>query len=447
MTAEPLTVLVVDDDPAQRHLLAGCVASLGYRPAEAASAEEALADLERGRPALMLLDVRLPGLSGLDALAPVRRIAPSLPVILVTAYADLRQAVAAVRDGADDYLAKPIDLDELAAAVADALGRRDVGRRPVTLPDLPADLVCVSPAFRRVLETAAVVAPADAPVLILGESGAGKEVVARLVHRWGPRAAGPLVVANCAGLPPTLVESELFGHARGAFTGADRDRPGLFRAADRGTLFLDEIGELPLALQPKLLRAVETGEVTPVGQDVTVRVDVRLVAATHRDLAAAVRDGGFREDLYYRLNVVELAVPPLRERPEDVLPLARAFAAGFTRLAVRFSPQATQALLAHPWPGNVRELRNAVQRACLLCRGDVVLPSHLPPAVAAHADAAPPAPTDAGRLCAVERAAIRAALDECGGNRTQAARKLGLSRRGLLYKLRAMEKGRPGTDG
>jgi DNA-binding NtrC family response regulator len=291
--------------------------------------------------------------------------------------------------------------------------------------------------MRRVLETAAVVAPSNAPVLVLGESGSGKEVIAKLIHHWSPRAAGPLVAANCAGLPETLIESELFGHTKGAFTGASQTRQGFFRAADGGTLFLDEIGELPLHLQPKLLRALESGQITPVGSDQPVAVDTRLVAATNRDLSKEVHEGRFRDDLYYRINVVELAVPSLSQRQDDILPLARRFAVEFAGAPVRLSPQAVQCLLAYGWPGNVRELRNAIQRSCLLCRGDVILPEHLPPKVAALATTE--ATTAAGRLSQVERAAILATLEECGGNRTHAAKKLGISRRALIYKIRAIE--------
>jgi DNA-binding NtrC family response regulator len=293
--------------------------------------------------------------------------------------------------------------------------------------------------MRHVVDTVAVVAPSAAPVLILGESGVGKEVVARLIHQLSPLRAGPLVAANCAGLPEALIESELFGHTRGAFTGAARERPGLFRTAQGGTLFLDEIGELPLHLQPKLLRALEDGQITPVGSDDTIRVDTRLVAATNHDLAEAVQQGAFREDLYYRINVVELIVPPLRQRVEDILPLARHFAVEFAGAHVRLSPQAVQALLAHSWPGNVRELRNAIQRACLLCRGDVIMPEHLPPKMVLPASSLTQSTDNLGRLSQVERATILSTLNECGGNRTHAARKLGISRRALIYKLRALE--------
>jgi len=439
--AEPKpTILIVDDDPSQRKLLGGFVESLGFRSQEAASAEDALQSLARSAPGMVLLDVRLPGMSGIEALPEIRKIAGDLPVLLITAHADLRQAVAAVKSGAEDYLAKPVDLDELEAVITDTLGPPGEDARPKArqIPPLPSGFVCESPAMRRVIETVAVVAPSNAPVLVMGESGVGKEVIAELIHQWSPRHDGPLVAANCAGLPESLIESELFGHTKGAFTGAGAARAGFFRAAHRGTLFLDEIGDLPIHLQPKLLRALESGRITPVGSDTAVEIDTRLVAATNRDLAEAVDEGRFRDDLYYRINVIELIVPPLGDRREDILPLARRFAGAFSGAPVRLSPQAVQALLVHDWPGNVRELRNAVQRAVLLCRGDVILPEHLPPKIAARASETD-APGSRGRLSQVERATILATLSECNGNRTHAAKKLGISRRALIYKLRAME--------
>ena len=444
--AEPArTILIVDDEESQRRLLGGFVESLGFRAQEAPSGEEALQMVRDRSPDMVLLDVRLPGMSGIETLAQIRQIADKLPVLLITAYADVRQAVTAVKSGADDYLAKPVDLDELETAITDASGRAETPPGEPAPRELPSWLVSESRAMRRVLETAAVVAPSNAPVLILGESGTGKEVVARMIHAWSPRAAGPLVAANCAGLPESLIESELFGHTKGAFTGASQARQGVFRAAHGGTLFLDEIGELPLHLQPKLLRALESGQITPVGSDTPVQVDTRLVAATNRDLAKAVDEGRFRDDLYYRINVIELIVPPLAHRQDDLLPLARRFATEFAGAPVRLSPQAIQCLLAYQWPGNVRELRNAIQRSCLLCRGDVILPEHLPPKVAALASAGEAA--SAGRLSQVERAAILATLEECGGNRTQAAKKLGISRRSLIYKIHAIEEQRRADAG
>ena len=433
--------MVVDDEPSQRQLVGGFFTGLGFTVNEVPSAEEMLDLLAGSPPDMILLDVRLPKMSGIEALPKIRELLPTVPVVLMTAYADVRQAVAAVKSGADDYLSKPIDLDELKVAVFDALGisNAEDSTGAVATPELPADFIFKSAVMRRLVETVAVIAPSDAPVLIQGPSGVGKEWIAQLIHSWSPRAAGSLVAANCAGLSANLIESELFGHLQGAFTGALEERKGLFRTASGGSLFLDEIGEMPLEMQPKLLRAIETGQVTPVGSDRPIEVDTRLIAATNRNLLDEVNEGRFREDLYYRLNVVELIVPPLTDRRDDIVPLARHFASQFSNRQVRFSPRATQSILTHAWTGNVRELRNAIQRACLLCQGDVILPEHLPTNIAAPAEE----PVDGARLSQVERATILATLDECGGNRTHAAKKLGISRRALLYKLRSMEDEKP----
>lgn len=428
------TLMIVDDEPSQRKLIGGFFATFGFTIIEADSAEAMLELLGQHTADMILLDVRLPKMSGIDALPKIRERLPTVPVVLITAYADVRQAVAAVKSGADDYLSKPIDLEELKVAVYDALviPTADDADDKIALPELPAEFIFKSRAMRQLVETVAVVAPSDAPILIQGPSGAGKELIAQLIHRWSPRASNPLVTTNCAGLSATLIESELFGHVKGAFTGASEDRKGLFRTASGGSLFLDEIGEMPLEMQPKLLRALETGQVTPVGSDRPVDIDTRLVAATNRNLMDEVKEERFREDLFYRLNVVELVVPPLAARREDVIPLARHFANQFANRQVRMSPQASQAILTHSWTGNVRELRNAIQRACLLCQGDVILPEHLPANIATDATVLV---SDTGRLSQVERATILATLEECDGNRTQAAKKLGISRRALIYKL------------
>jgi len=430
------TVLIVDDEASQRELLTGFLTDCGFSTRTAGSGEEALESLATSAPDLVLLDVRLPGISGIEVLGKIRATSPTLPVLLITAHADLHQAVASIKRGADDYLAKPIDLEELRTAIADLLAAHPA--RPGKYPELPEDIVAASPVMQSVLQTVAAVAASDAPILVTGESGTGKEVIAQLLHRWSRRSSGPLVVANCGALSETLTESELFGHASGAFTGASQAREGYFRSADGGTMFLDEIGELPKSLQPKLLRVLESGHMQPVGSDQSVTVDIRLVAATNRDLEKAAQQGEFREDLFYRINVVELRVPALRQRREDIVPMARAFASGFAHRPVRLSPQTTQCLLSYSWPGNVRELRNAIQRACLLCRGDMVMPEHLPPKIA-KLQSAEVNPVDGQRLSQVERATIVATLEECEGNRTRAAEKLGISRRALLYKLRAIE--------
>ncbi|MDV6030031.1 MAG: sigma-54-dependent Fis family transcriptional regulator [Phycisphaera sp. RhM] len=437
--AQPV-LMIVDDEPAQRELIGGFLQRQGLEIIEASSAESMLESLQQRAPDMILLDVRLPNMSGIEALPEIRQRLPTVPVVLITAFADVRQAVEAVKRGADDYLSKPIDMEELKVTVFDALEMRSVDDPPgkPTLPPLPAEFICESSAMRGLIETIAVVAPSDAPILIQGQSGSGKEWIAKLIHQWSHRAKQPIVTTNCAGLSATLVESELFGHVKGAFTGASENRLGMFRSAGGGSLFLDEIGEMPLEMQPKLLRALETHQVTPVGADRPVDVDTRLIAATNRNLQDEVTEGRFREDLYYRLNVVELIVPPLADRREDIIPLAKHFASQFSNRQVRFSPQASRAMLSHTWVGNVRELRNAIQRACLLCQGDVILPEHLPAHVAVDQRADVP---DAGRLPQVERATILATLEECDGNRTKAAKVLGISRRALIYKLRDMDEG------
>lgn len=433
------TLMIVDDEQSQRELVGGFFASLGIKIVESGCAEQMLEKLEQFTPDMILLDVHLPGLDGVSAIEKIRLQLPKVPIVLITAYADVRQAVEALKKGADDYLAKPIDLEELKATVFDTLALSTIHSSPKkSLRPLPNGFIAESQAMQRLTETVDVIAPSEAPVLIQGQSGAGKELIAQLIHSWSASSKGPLVAANCAGLSSTLIESELFGHVKGAFTGASESRKGLFRTALGGSLFLDEIGEMPIEMQPKLLRAIETKQVTPVGSDKPVDFDTRLIAATNRVLIDEVSKGTFREDLFYRLNVVELIVPPLSDRIADIAPLAKLFASQFSKRQVRFSPQATQKLIAHPWTGNVRELRNAIQRACLLCQGDVILPEHLP-----GTSIVPPASEDNmenNRLSQVERATILATLEECGGNKTKTAKKLGISRRTLIYKLHEFEK-------
>jgi len=435
--------LVVDDERAHRALYAQTLEARGFEVETAADATEALEKIRERAPSLVVSDVRMPGTDGLSLLRTARECCPELPFLLVTAHANVREAVAALRLGAVDYLAKPVDLDELAAAAADFVGLSPGGRSPELPKSALEGIVAESPAFRSVLADAFRVAQSEATVLLTGESGTGKEIVAGFIHRHSPRHNGPLVAVNCAALPEGLLGSELFGHEKGAFTGAHARRPGRFREAHGGTLFLDEIGDMPVSLQPALLRAIETGRVTPVGGTGEQAVDIRLIAATHRDLEASVRAETFRQDLYYRLNVFALHLPPLRDRREDILPLARAILhrAGSGQ---RLSPAAGRALLGHAWPGNVRELANAVERARILANTEVILPEHLPPAVR-QADAAPGASrSDAGRegaegilpLDDVERESIARALAETGGNRTRAAELLGISRRALLYKIK-----------
>ncbi|MEJ2024431.1 MAG: sigma-54 dependent transcriptional regulator, partial [Deltaproteobacteria bacterium] len=355
--------------------------SAGFETEVAASAEEAFCIIEHNIPALVVSDVRMPGLNGIELLRKVRKKHDPIPFLLVTAYADVRDAVKALKLGAVDYLAKPVDLDEFLAAVGDALG---VGGG---LPefDIPAQalrgIVAESPLMRVVLRDAYRVAKSDVNVLLTGESGAGKEVIALFIHHNSLRHNHPMVTVNCAAIPATLLASELFGHEKGAFTGAVGKRQGRFREANGGTLFLDEIGDMPVELQAALLRAIETGRITPVGSDGEIATDYRLLAATNRALLQDVEAGRFRQDLYYRLNVISIEIPPLRERKEDILPLARHFLVYGQTDAKRLSHAAARALTAYSWPGNVRELANALEHARFLSQADIILPEHLPPAV------------------------------------------------------------------
>ena len=430
-------VLIVDDDPGQRSLLDSFLRSQGFETVPVASGEQALEVLRAQPIGMMISDVRMPGLSGLETLRRARREHQILPILLVTAYADIREAVGAMRDGAVNYLSKPIDLDELLLTVRQATGLSDSA--PLRFGDdkqLPGDVVARSPLMQAVFRDASLIASSESRVLITGESGVGKEVVADVIHAWSPRTAGPLVKVNCAAIPETLLESELFGHEKGAFTGAQAQRIGRFEMANGGTLFLDEIAEMSPQLQAKLLRVTQNGSFTRLGSGLERRTDARLLAATNSDLEEAVRAGRFREDLFYRLNVVELNIPPLRERPEDVLPLAMRFIEQLTQGRARFSSAVADCLTRYTWPGNVRELRNAMERAALLSRGEMILPEHLPNRVRALAERKPAgeAPDPRG-LEEIERQAILQALRQNGFNRTETAKALGISRRALTYKL------------
>ncbi len=424
-------IAVVDDDPAQRQLLANALERAGYSVRICADGKEGVAAAPDC--ALMLLDVRMPGMSGLEVLERVKRDRPEVIVILLTAFIDVRDAVAAIKTGALDYLEKPVDLDELIAAVDDALGAAGRVVASEGLPELPKGVVAESIAMQTVFAQAVRVAPADASVLILGESGTGKQVVAEFVHGESPRAGKPLVNVNCAALPEHLVESELFGHEKGAFTSADAQRRGRFEEADGGTLFLDEIGELPLALQPKLLHVLERGVIRRVGGSEDIPVDVRIVAATNRDLEADVKANAFREDLYFRLNVFTLTLPPLRDRRDDILPLAEGLLKDRKK---KLAPATERALMTYDWPGNVRELRNALERASLMSAGALILPSDLPPQVQQAKPVEQAGSVLVGDMQEIQRRAILEALEKAGGNKTRAAALLNISRRNFIYKLR-----------
>jgi two-component system response regulator AtoC len=459
MTTKPAhtpTVLVADDDPATRSNLALLLRSEGYRVIEAAdgdAAVEALADIT---VAAALLDLKMPKRDGLAVLRAHADRLEEVPVVVVTAYGGSSAAIEAMKLGAYDYLTKPFDLDEVLFTVRRALTQRALVAQVQALsvdplrddPDPDEDeLVGRSPAMVAVFKAVGLVAPADEPVLVLGESGTGKELVANAIHRNSPRAAGPFVKVNCAALSPTLLESELFGHEKGAFTGAVARRCGRFEQAHGGTLFLDEVGELGINLQAKLLRVLQSGTFERVGGEETLTVDVRVVAATNRDLKARVAAGEFREDLYYRLDVVAVTLPPLRERRDDIPLLADYIVKQLARKhgwpALALSPEAVAVLTRRDWPGNVRELRNALARAAILARGRVVRAEHLiaddhaaVPTHPAHAPSGNPLDLRAA-VAETERRVIRQALDQAGGNRTRAAALLGISRRQLFDKIRA----------
>jgi NtrC-family two-component system response regulator AlgB len=394
-----LRVLVVDDEKNIRATIAVCLEGDGCQVTAVASPEAALAAAERQPFEIAFVDLRLAEASGLELIPKLLALRPELAIVVITAYATVETAVEAMRRGARDYLPKPFTPARLRHAVAQLAERHALLGRVAALEAQLADaadgveLASVSPAMQAVLDTAARVAASDVALLLRGETGTGKTVLARSIHRGSARAAAPFMVVNCPTLTEELLASELFGHARGAFTGAVRDQPGRVEAAEGGTLFLDEIGELPPGLQAKLLRFLQEKQFERVGETRTRSADVRVIAATNRDLAADVKSGRFREDLLYRLNVVEIVVPPLRERPEDVLPLARGFLAQFARAARRpameLSRAAEEALLQHAWPGNVRELRNAMERVAILWPATVVEPEALPVSAAALAKPRP----------------------------------------------------------
>jgi two-component system response regulator AtoC len=444
-------VLVVDDEPGLRQSLSLLLRDAGYDVAVEADGRRALERTATEPFDIILCDVRMPALGGLDFLRAYRERASGGGglVIMMSAYGGEDAALAAMKEGAYDYVPKPFRADEVILTLRKAEERERLRRAVATLTarlesgGADHGVVAESRAMRDALDVVGRVADRGTTVLVLGESGTGKEVIARAIHRASPRAGRPFVAVNCAAIPENLLESELFGHVRGAFTGAAADKPGLFEQADGSTLLLDEIGELPLPLQAKLLRALQEGEIRRVGDARTRRVDVRLVAATARDLEAEVRAGGFREDLYYRLNVVTVRLPPLRERPADIAPLAARFAAQLARRFARplaLAPEAVAWLEGQPWPGNVRQLENTIERAAVLTDHDVLGVADLdqdvrPRPGAPKGDARGPSITLRDAVTGAERDAITTALAAAGGNRRDAARRLGVSLRTLFYKM------------
>ncbi len=447
-------ILLVEDHSALRDALAIALDGCGHRVVVAETASSALRALEAGRFDLVVTDIRLPEGDGFQVLEAARAAEPRVPVIVMTAYGSMEAAVRALRLGAVDFVEKPFDIDEMEARVHRALDQGDLaetvrGLRAALLePYRPENIVGESPGLVRALEIARKVAPARTSVLITGETGTGKELVAGMIHALSPRCGREFVAVNCAAIPEGLLESELFGHERGAFTGATRRRIGRFERAHRGTLFLDEVGDMSLSTQAKILRVLQDGRVERLGGDEPVDVDVRVVAATHRDLAAEVRAGRFREDLYYRLAVVRIHLPPLRERGEDVVLLARHFArllcADLKRPPLDFTGEALEALRRHTWPGNVRELRNAVERAVLLAEGDRITARDLgledaprPPPERWEGEAFRfEFPAEGVPLEVAERELVLAALRRAGWVQKEAARLLGITKRAMHYKIR-----------
>jgi two-component system, NtrC family, response regulator AtoC len=444
-------ILVVDDEFGLRHALSRILGGEGHEVIVAENGESALRTINGTAPDLVLCDVRMPGMNGLEFLEQYRAKHVAGLVIMMSAYEDDEGVIEAMRRGAYDFIGKPFRADQLLLTIRKAVERERLRQKVEQLQDelsalrAPSGIVGRGAAMQQVLAVAAKVARHPSTVLVTGESGTGKELIAGYLHSNSPRASEPLVAVNCGAIPENLLESELFGHAKGAFTGATAEKRGLFEEADGGTLFLDEIGELPAPLQVKLLRALQEGEIRRVGDNAARAVDVRVVAATARDLEAEVAANRFRADLYYRINVVRLHLPPLRDRREDIPEMVRHFIQLYGRrlgLSVNaVSPSAMRLLMEYAWPGNVRELENVIERALVLAEGPQVEPEQLPVAVRSPAVASPPARDELDlsikrQTAALERSLIRTALERTGGNRTRAAKLLELSHRALLYKIR-----------
>jgi DNA-binding NtrC family response regulator len=452
MAAAGARILIADDDAASRRLLDVRLRALGYDTIMAADGEDALITLRQEPPALMLLDLQMPRMGGMEVLRALRRDAVDLRVIVITAHGSVEAAVEAMREGAYDFLPKPFDPHHLEIVVRKALEHRGLVQTNRLLRDTldahTSEILGESAAIRQAIEVARKAAASSSTVLLLGESGTGKEVFAHAIHRWSERCEMPLVVVKCVALSEHLLESELFGHEKGAFTGAHQAKKGKFELAHGGTVFLDEIGDMPPGLQAKLLRVLQDRTFERVGGTRPIKADIRVIAATNRDLDQATKDARFREDLFYRLNVVRITLPPLRERKEDLPVLVRHLVAKFaaeTKKRLReISTEAMARLQQEDWPGNVRELANVVERAVVLCSGDQIRPDDL----ALPTRAASSAPSILSGACdgdfhaqvkAAKQAIIRTTLDRVGGNQTKAAEVLGLQRTHLVKLLRALE--------
>lgn len=442
------TILVADDESSQRVVLVGYLKQKGYEVLEAKSAEEAIETAKKSIIDIILTDYKMPGKSGLDLLREVKKINPEISVVIITAFGTIEDAVKAMKEGAYDYLTKPIDLDELDLLVKRMIERQQLLSENKMLKEQLSDkyklsgIIAESKKMEDVLSVAARVAESKASVLLRGESGTGKELLAKAIHFASPRKDKPFIAVNCAALNENLLESEMFGHEKGAFTGADKQRIGRFELADGGTLFLDEVGDLPLSTQVKLLRVLQEQKFERVGSSKTISVDVRVIAATNRDLSLLIQEGRFRDDLYYRLNVVTIEIPPLRQRREDVKPLIEFYSRKFSEETkfpfLSFSKEAVDKLLKYDYPGNVRELENIIHRAVVLSRGELVTVDE----IAGNLDTQPSeqelqsSVMDLNRQVEqLEKKLVLKALDETKGNQTQAANLLGISERNLRYRL------------
>ncbi|HEY3820263.1 MAG TPA: sigma-54 dependent transcriptional regulator [Polyangiaceae bacterium] len=436
-------VVVVDDDAAARDALGKLLRDEGFEVELCEDGAAALTRVAETAPDAVVTDLQMPGMDGLELQRRARESDPDLIVVLVTAFAEVETAVRAMQEGAEHYLTKPIQIDELALVLRRALDRRSLRNEATELRARLKDhlrldnIIGSSPAMQEVFDVVEQVAPTKASVLITGESGTGKELIAQALHENSPRAAAPFVKLHCASLAETLLESELFGHERGSFTGAATRREGRFKQADGGTLFLDEIGEISPAIQVKLLRFLQERTFERVGGNETIKVDVRIVTATNRDLASEAGSGRFREDLYYRLNVVNIEMPPLRARPTDLLPLAAYFLQRFAKENGKrieaFEDDAVERITAYRWPGNVRELENVIERAVVLCDGPRLTAKYLPAGVGSPARGGVRIP--GSTMAEIERHAILTTLEACGGHTTQAAQMLDISVRKIQYKI------------
>ena len=443
-------ILVVDDDKAHVTTLKVLLETWGYKVSSASDGDEAVSIVKNKSFDLILMDIKMIKMNGIEALKKIKDYNPAIPIIMMTAYSSVESAVKAMKSGAYDYLIKPLDFDALKITIERALEHVNLKEENKKLKEVLGEnfnfnnIIGKSEGIKRLLEKLAMVAPSDANVLITGESGTGKELIARAIHLNSNRKDGPFVAVNCAALTETLLESELFGHEKGAFTGADRKRKGRFVRANRGTLFLDEVGEMPITIQPKLLRAIQEGEINPLGSDKIVKVDVRIIAATNRNLEEEINRGNFREDLYYRLNVVNLHIPPLRDRTEDIPILAEHFLHIYVPKNKKdikgISAQAMDLLLKYRWPGNVRELENAIEHAVVLCSGNYITERELPLRIKKQKEQIDnkiehQSSFMDNSLEELEKKAIIAALEKTKGNKSKAARLLKITRRTLYLKM------------